>query len=600
MAGPDDTPTIRLIIDNAEEVAPPPDLEPDDEAPRRGGGGPVRPPALPMGCPVRPLGIDGETHYYLDAHGQLAALEAKDHGRLRILALFGPESSLCYEFWPRRSPKGDITGWRPEDAALALMGACSAEGLWSPALRMRGRGGWRDPQGELLVHAGDRVFAAGGSTPPGLVKREVLAARQPILRPAPVTAGREAGEEVLQLFGCWRWRREIDARLLLGHVGAGFYGAALRWRPVAWIVGGRSTGKSTLQEKLAEIYGGWLLSVVEPTPAAVWQTLRYDALPIAIDEAEAEEDPRRLAALIKLARLCASGGRLIRGGADHEAAEFILRSTVTFSSIRRPALLAQDASRIILLRLDELGPGRAPSIAPARLEALGAQLLRRMIDGWGRFPQALEAYRAALEAVGHKGRGVDVFGTALACADLLLHDHDVDADSAQELAAQLDHASLPEAEDDLSDQQRWLQRLLSCVIPLEGVGGRNTVAEWLRQAKDLSQMHAVTDDADRVLGMYGIKIMRPKNGGRPTQFAIANSHAGLDKLHQGTHWAGRSGAQGVWVQAARDLPGATVTTQRFAGPPDKGTALPLELVFPAGDDGQRAHPAPAPSFALDD
>jgi hypothetical protein len=107
--------------------------------------------------------------------------------------------------------------------------------------------------------------------------------------------------------------------LLLGWIVCGFYGAALAIRPVGWIIGPKATGKSTLQTAIADMLGGWIVSELDPTPAAIWQTLGYDCLPIGIDEAEATDDKdghRRLNELVRLARMCFSGGRLPRGGSD--------------------------------------------------------------------------------------------------------------------------------------------------------------------------------------------------------------------------------------------------------------------------------------------
>lgn len=540
---------------------------------------------LPPGCPVQPLGMNGDLRYYLDAEGQFSTLHVEKHTRLRIAGLFGSQNHLIHQYWPRTNAKGDVKGWRSEDAAELFMRMAAERGMFSPLDRVRGRGCWRDANGSLCVHTGTDVLAGARWRRPGLFGDHVLPAAVPILKPAPIAEPGRAGgvgEEALSLFHAWNWRRPIDARLLLGWVGCAFLGAALRWRPIVWIVGASATGKSTLQTALSGLLGGWILSVLEPTPAAIWQTLRYDCLAIAIDEAEAGENGPRLTDLVKLARLCASGGKLIRGGADHEAAEFVLRSAVLFSSIRQPSLLQQDRSRMILLRLAELLGERPPDLAPDRLRALGARILRRLVDGWPRFAGAIEQYRAALAAVGHRGRTADVFGHVLAAADVILSDHDVDTDSAAELAAQLDIESLPEAEDNLSDQEAWLRHLMSSLIPFDGPGTKSTVSEWLRRAVVNDPFDAERSEADRILANHGIKILRSEGGQRlrkPERFAVANRHAGLVRLHAGTHWAGRSGAIGGWVQAARDLPGAGVTTQRFAGLLDKGTSLPLELVL---------------------
>ena len=82
--------------------------------------------------------------------------------------------------------------------------------------------------------------------------------------------------------------------------------------------------------------GGWLLNLLDPTSAAIRQLLQHDCLPVAIDEAEPAADKdnkRRLAELIKMARMAYSGGKVARGGSDGEPTDYVLRSAMLFSSI---------------------------------------------------------------------------------------------------------------------------------------------------------------------------------------------------------------------------------------------------------------------------
>ena len=125
----------------------------------------------------------------------------------------------------------------------------------------------------------------------------------------------------------------IDARLLLGWIGSAMMGAYLNYRPLAWITGDSKTGKSTLQELLGWVLGGALLQSPDASEAAVRQVLGQQSLPVAIDEAEAEEDNRKLLALVKLARIAASAsGDIMRGGQDHQGHQFQAKTCFLFSS----------------------------------------------------------------------------------------------------------------------------------------------------------------------------------------------------------------------------------------------------------------------------
>jgi len=143
---------------------------------------------------------------------------------------------------------------------------------------------------------------------------------------------RKPGEELLKLLGTWNWKRsEIDAQLLLGWIAAAMIGGALKWRPMAWVTGGAGTGKSTLQHLLDALFGeGGLIDCADTTAAGVYQLLGHRTLPVAIDELEADADNTRVMSVIKLARLAASGGRMMRGGSDHQSVSFEMRSCFFF------------------------------------------------------------------------------------------------------------------------------------------------------------------------------------------------------------------------------------------------------------------------------
>lgn len=591
MTAPDEprlTP-VRLVIHNAEEV----------------GGGPPEPPPedggaeLPDGCPVEPLGVADDTCYYLDELKQLRKVPAEKHGRLGLQSLFGAKNYLLQQFWPRITMRDDlaiVTGWKPELAAQALMAAAARKGVWNPLEKVRGRGAWLGEDGELVLHCGDAILAGTRWMEPGIHGRYVYPAYDRVPRPhdRPQPSGeRGPAAELLSILRTWNWRNKgIDELLLLGWYCASKIGGAVKWRPVAWVTGDTQSGKSTLQEAIDRLSDGGLVHAAEASAAGVWQKLGHSSLPVAIDEQEAEKDNRKLQALVKLARLAASGGLILRGGADHSSAEFSARSCFLFSSILVPPLLGQDRNRMAILELDGLAGETPPDLSPARLAELGRKLLRRMVDGWSRWPETLENYRVALARAGHSARRCDVFGTLLAAADLALFDEgEADQDIEQQLARRLEHVAASDLEDAKSDQDRWLGFLLSSVLPLEGVGMRRAIGEWIALECENEIGHPDAIEASRLLGLHGLKVMRdPQRKNAPTHLAVSNDHQGLMRVHENTHWAGTSGTMGVWVQSARRLPLAEAPkkTLYFAGARTKGTLIPIDLVWSVDDADRRA------------
>ena len=178
-------------------------------------------------------------------------------------------------------------------------------------------------------------------------------------RGAEVDEGSTAGELLHALFTCWRFARPmVDPMLLLGWNAAAVYGGALDYRPLVWLTGDKATGKSALQKGLGLMHGNGILQSPDATEAAVRQILGQQSLPVAIDEAEADEDNRKMLALVKLARLAAtSQGNILKGGQDHQGHEFRATSCFLFSSILIPPIPPQDKSRLAVLEMEEIPAG---------------------------------------------------------------------------------------------------------------------------------------------------------------------------------------------------------------------------------------------------
>lgn len=627
MAPDDGISILRNAAENAREIRPdadgPPDLgapPPDHDGTAGDDLAPTSFPYLPPGCPVVPLGTNGKTCYYLDELGQLQDLAWKEHSRLNIEGLFGRRVELVKTFWGKTDEKGRVKGWRPEDAAQQLKAAAAYQGVWTPTERVRGAGAWMGADGELILHLGNEIGVfpaeAGGRErweDPGVFDGFVYPCRPAILHPAKAPEPAQgAGAEILAVLRSWQWARpEVDPFLMLGHVIAGVLGGALKWRPLIWVTGGKGTGKSTLHEFVRGICPS-IISTSDASSAGVWQKVGYDSRPVAIDEAESDEDNRRLNNLLALARQAASGGVVLRGGSDHQGHEFTARSTFMFSSIGMPPLLGQDLSRMAILELRKLPAGaKAPKFTARQLEDLGKRLLRRIVDGWPRFADTLAAYREAMEEGGHTARGADVFGTLLACMDLALYDRIPDPDALAGWTQALKARDLAELAGDMAVENSCLLHLLTKRIEAYKGGQTHTVGEWIKVA---SGLHATGDGdmekrleaqgANEVLRTFGMEVRaapldqetrRPKWEG--LFLWVAYRHTSLATIFDRTQWQGRPGATGGWVQHLSWLPGTHTRISFWCGAQDKAVLIPLDhcLKGPPGgghDDQSAADGSP--------
>jgi hypothetical protein len=622
---------------------PPPDPEglPEQIGASSGaGGGTVRrigdrdTLGLPKGCPLTPIGKRDRVFYYLDADGQFLTLTDKDHGKLPLTGIFGNEVDLLEEFWPRYNKQGDVAGWDANKAAQQLMAACARKGIFNPFGKVRGVGAWLGgPQvgDEMLVwHCGDvilmrprepeRIFPGGPPSPfnkgeepapegwvalpPGQIGPHLYPADQPRPRPWETFVAAEGtdaklgpGPDLLTTLCTWNWKRgKLDARLLLGWIGAGMLGGALAWRPMIWITGDKATGKSTLQKLLRFLYGDAILSLTNATGAGVWQELGFSSLPVAVDELEAEQDNRQAKAVTDLARQASSGGVIARGGADHKGVTFKAQACFAFSSILIPPMPGQDRRRMTILELDPLASTQMPKIAEKEMNELGRKLRRRLFDRWPDLFPTIEAFRDGLINAGLKGSFGDQTGVLLAIGELLLHDGPVVQDMidgiAQEIAAE--HKRDGMSEDELGDADRCLSHLLTSAVDVFRNGARKTVAQWVGEACDNQVKVGVLDEraeAQTVLQGYGMRVidLAPKledgsTGVRGRWLAVANSHQGLAQVFQNTHWAGRSGTLGVWSQTLRRVTGAlTHSGLRFSGHQSRAVLVPIDAVLLSED-----------------
>lgn len=578
--------SIAATIEEPETVKP---QTPGDDV--DGGGPDVDGPRtdLPPGCPVTPLGCEGTTFFYLDAKGQIIGIPSDRHSKNNMVALLSPQTGWAHQNYTRYSKEGKPNGWHADRLAEHLMNACSDLPIWNPLNDVRGAGAWRGERGELILHCGNAVLIDDEWIPPGRHGRHVYPASRPLPRPASMAfSGPDtAGQRLKDLLATWNWRRgELDAHLLLGFVGAGMIGGALKTRPLLWITGTKGTGKSAIHDVLKLVFDDAIVSVSDATAAGVWQKLGFSTLPVAVDEIEAQADNRKELAVVQLARQAFSGGLVLRGGQDHKGAEFVARSAFLFSSIIIPPLLGQDRSRMAILELEKLRAVEPLSYDPDNLRAVGGAIRRRLVDGWPRLDANFEVFRQALADEGHDARAADVFGTLLACADLILADGEVDRDSAISWAMELGTANLADFTDDESDEGRCATHLLSKEIDPYHNGTKTTVARWILRAQGRLRDEDA-DKANRALGNHGLKVTKV---GELEVVAIANYHDGLARLFDGSHWTGRSGSMGGWVQALRRLPGAERAdkTVYFAGVRSRATIVPAAVLVPEGAEHETA------------
>ncbi|MEX0306044.1 MAG: hypothetical protein AB3N12_01545 [Ruegeria sp.] len=534
--------------------------------------------------PVTPLGIHGDQHWFLDTLGQLRSI-GTNFQKNHMLSVFGGQVGLLAKSFPTyagKSPTPKPADFNALELATAMIVAAKERGVWSPVGRVRGSGAWSDDDGQLIFHAGDEVLIGGKWVPPGVYDNKVYPASDPVPRPAPTGVRGDAGVEILEMIGSWNWARpEVDPMLALGAICAQMIGGALDWRPVTWLSGDQATGKSTFQRLLRYLHGGseGLLQASDATEAGIRSVIGYSSMPVALDELEPDDDPKKgkAAAIIRLARIAASGDQILRGSTDQKGYQGNAYSCFLFSSILVPPLPPQDRSRLILLDLNRLGKDAPkPKDDPRRLRQLGAALRRNLIDGWSDWAERLDLWRAALAKKGHGGRTADNYGTVLALADMGLHTELPNDETMDGWVAKLDRFLKAETVEVGSNADDMLVHLMSQPLDVWRRGQRYNVASWVAMAARLPRAPeqidtATPENANSYLAQYGLRV---KGRGNDAVLAIANKPlSGLRTLFEGTPWA-----EGVWSQAARRVAGAEGKNMTFARVPSRGYVIPFSSI----------------------
>jgi hypothetical protein len=535
------------------------------------------PPAMPPECPVTVLGFgDGDLLYLVDNNGMLTAQDPSGFGQKYVQRLFGDRVAYVYWAWPRFTAKGTIDTFRTEKCYESFVGEASRRvarhGMWTPTERVRGRGAWRDEDGEIIYHAGSWLWRNGKLMRSGCeIGGQFYPLRPPVPLPwaEPVEAETNPAIEIGKLLATWSWGRpKVDPIIVLGWMAAAAMSGALRWRPSVFLVGDKAVGKSTLQNLMKMIMGESVIKSDDTTEAGIYQRLGMDALPVQIDELEAGADNRKVMAVVNLARIAASGGLRLRGGQDHKGIEFHARSCFFFSAINPPPVNAADWSRMSVLTVKKLDPAKvasAPDLSERAMAEAGRKMLRRLLDNWHQFDGLFDSYKAALRQGGHDSRGCDTYGTFLAAAHVLLGDEGLDAlglpiESFDHWGDWLGVASLPE----MSDQDENWRECFSWLLqhrPEAWRGGKILVIGAVLQ--DLRSGIERTLDLDKARQLLasaglGLKTTLPINHkdhqSKGLLLAIPNRGDLVAQIFASSKWGGGPGGAGVWGTALRQGP----------------------------------------------
>jgi energy-coupling factor transporter ATP-binding protein EcfA2 len=552
--------TVHAVTLNAETIQPVSDWRVEQAAGPNTRGGTS---ADSEYCPIVPLGHKNGLYFFISASGELRSIKAEaleaGRGVRALLSGYGVSTDAwCLGNFPLKDG-----GWSHREAGQWIIDQCNGKGVFDPSSAdLRSVGVWRDEKGNAIAHCGDQLVLSDGQvmTPAAFQGKCVMIGAAPIAPPVNAFIDPHIIEKFrFELRALWGWKRDVDADIFLGWIGAASLGGFPEWRSHLYVYGSRGSGKSKLMELAASLLGEFGGSVLnDATEAGLRQSRNNQARPILIDEFEPDQSARngsKQDSMLALFRRMSGGGggRVSRGGADHSAVSFRSLGAAYVTSINHIDLEPQDRSRFVLIDLGLLPATSDPLQTMTRLKAFEAAakslstcLRGRMLGQSGRWDETHSAIASAARKEGADARQADTIATILAGRDLVLFDGKVDQSRLNELRPILG-VMAGDAEDSgaASEADNAFDFLLSSLLKLDR-GVRRTIRELLMAAIDGVAILEV-DDPSAALSRAGIHVLQTKKSigvrvGRTTQ--VADLYAGT-KWQNGAHVSALLNIDGV-------------------------------------------------------
>lgn len=384
--------------------------------------------------------------------------------------------------------------------------------------------------------------------------------------------------------------------LLAGWVFLAPICGVLNWRPHIWVSGPAGSGKSSILERyVGSLLGRFKVQVDggDSSAAGIRQTLRCDARPVILDEAESNTDQgrNRIREILTLARGASSAGdtSVVKGTVGGKAMEFRVRSMFCFGSIGTVlAGRASDASRFSLLELisrrsDEKNCDNWPEMNRA-LNAIAAdkrwqeRLLARALHMTPLVKECINIFSAAVaDKLDGSRRHGDQYGTLLAGYWCLYNTEAVSPEMAREIVDRIRLDDFVERSA-APDASRCLDQLLDATIVEKGssIAVRTLVA--LAAGYQRSVLDVGADRAKQMLQERGMTVTKLGNKGQ--FFAVIRDGSSIGTLLRGTPFESDWQSHLPRVEGYEALP----ATSFGRGSKNRAHGFPLNQMVSVPDD----------------
>lgn len=540
------------------------------------------------GLPFYTLGFnDGLYYYYPFRTMQIVALTPSGHSINNLLQLASLGEWQDNPIFQRCKPN--------EIALYAwnwLSNRAHEMGVFNPGHRIRGRGVWVD-DGRIVYHAGHVLYVDGIKTSMRAFKSWYVYVQGEAMR--------EPGHEILNNADAYKlraiceafsWENKLSGSLLAGWIAIAPVCAMLKKRPHIWVTGESGSGKTTAQNLIRDILEGISFNFKGgTTEPKIREDVKYDALPILYDEAEAENQAQKsiMESVLRLCRISFDGGIVGKFGQQPFNARFMMAlfsinpSIKAFADQRRISLmvLKKNRSATALDDYKKLCKMIAETITPE----WRMMFLNRIVKYMPVILDNIDTFNMSARRVLGDAAAADQIAPMLAGLYFLSSTDEITPDAADEWIRKHqwdDHTTIGES----TDPERLLDRITTSTIDYEPASGSKrsvTIGELIVAAAGRDTDGTIAKDrADTKLRHYGIKISAP-------ELFVANNNQNLARLLKDTTWVSGDGG---WARTLGDIQGArkekNPTTFSRGTKKQRYTAIPLNLFIE--DDPQASLP----------
>lgn len=512
------------------------------------------------------------------------------------------------------------TDW--EAAVDALIRATNRTGQFDPEAQV-GLGTW-DDGGNMVFNSGRGLWVEGKG--PLRIDEHVGRKNYIVSRhcempdfdnPFPENAPEIL--ELLKIIRAIHWApegRNVSIMNMFGWLAIGPICGVLPWRPHLYLSGERGVGKSWIINNIInKIFGNYGANVkADSTESGLRNILNGNAFPLIFDEAEGEtqEDRQRMAKIIRLARHSATPGESfvaqgVSGGGGQR--QYAIKSTFLMCSITPQLTASADFTRFGrahvmggLSHYDfiELLLGPAERLLTREFSR---RFMARMVIRSSAMKKVSQMMYQGLAAYNMEQRLIDVYGTYLAGAWLLLRDDIPESGAAAMFWAQQTFnmvnelmSQVQEVSED-KDHIRLFQTILSSDVRVESLsmGARTyTVGELieLTLGRYMFEDGVPVNEALRALAKIGIRMGRKgepiKEGETADCLLIHKKSPQIEKILDKTPYAKS------YVDVMSQAKGVRKSDKvvRFDGTSSRVLVIPLENLS-QGEDVTNGRTEPA-------